>query len=693
MFILCYVILFNLTYLKLHAQNLTSNNHAISAGDAKLLIENLKRNANISVCQIEGYPINNNAPELRIPQSNPICHKTYINNFITIKHGYIRYKFFNPTVTCKYQCNYPDGELKITVGKWRNINRAKPDCDVFEVQCTTTFWPHILLFQDLYFQVAKKKIKKPEKITFLKESYNITNINNKYNVHLIVIDSVSYYMAKRGLENTIDYLEKEYSASLFKMNNKIGLNSRPNAHGFLLNRRINSLRNFLNIEKVKPSDYITIRKNDCDEYLDDQPFIINYYRQLNYTILSGEDSSYTAFVSGNCKGFKKHFAHHTTRPYALKLFNPNYSQSNKFLKIHESKCLGYSNYQFDYLANFMKTYKDSKQFTFTWITHISHEKPTGHYQYDNYFKRFFKNHKHLFDNGFLIFMADHGFRTGKYRSSEIGAFEDKNPFLIISPPKALRTNSSEVLKNLKINANKHTSHFDIYATMLDILTEGSRTNFSNMSYFNFTNIIKNDTIKGSSLLRELNGNRTCYSMEITSEHCLCREKFTNYDGSLSQLNENSINTTRHDDPLVKNIKKLFVNALNDKLNKSGLTKYCEMLSENENGEFKLQYLYNVEKKIIFYIKQEVLPKGIFEAYLNEDGKIISDSIERLDRYAKYAEVCVPNHTDRMFCYCKSLISKNLEKLSTKRKSEISGVFNKPLEDIKNFFKNIFKNNI
>uniref|UniRef100_A0A0N5BJ14 Sulfatase domain-containing protein n=1 Tax=Strongyloides papillosus TaxID=174720 RepID=A0A0N5BJ14_STREA len=693
MLILCHAILLNLIYLQLYAQDLTNNSHAITSSDVKLTIENLKRNASISVCQIKKYPINKNSPELRLPQNNPTCYKTYINNFIIIKNGYIRYKFFNPTVTCKYQCNYPDGESEITVGKWRNINRGKPNCDVFEVQCTTTFWPHVLLFQDLYFQVAKKKIEKPKKVTFLKDPYNIANINNKYNVHLIVIDSVSHYMAMRGLENTIAYLEKEYSAALFKMNNKIGSNSRPNAHGFLLNRRISSLRNFLNIEKVKPSDYITIGKNDCNEYLDDQPFIINYYRQLNYTVLSGEDSSYTAFTSNNCKGFKKHFAHHTTRPYALKLFNPKYSQSNKFLRIHESKCLGYSNYQFDYLINFMKTYKDLKQFTFTWITHIAHDKLTGHYQYDNYFKSFFKTNKYLFDNGFLIFMADHGFRTGKYRSSEIGAFEDKNPFLIISPPKELRTNSSEVLKNLKINANKHTSHFDIYATMLDILTEGSRTNFSNMSYFNFTNIVKNDTIKGSSLLRELNENRTCYSMEITSEYCLCREKFTNYDGRLLQFNESSTSTTRNDDPLVKNIKKLFVNVLNDKLNKTGLTEYCEMLSENENGEFKLQYLYNEEKKIIFYIKQEVLPKGIFEAYLNEDGKIISDSIERLDRYAKYAEVCVPNHADRMFCYCKNLISKELKDPPTKKKGDMNRIFNKPLEDMKNFIKKVFKINL
>ncbi|CEF70079.1 Protein of unknown function DUF229 family and Alkaline phosphatase-like, alpha/beta/alpha domain and Alkaline-phosphatase-like, core domain-containing protein [Strongyloides ratti] len=574
------------------------------------------------------------------------------------------------------------------MGSWKDINKSKPDCDVFEVQCKTTLWPYFLVFKDLYLQITKTKIK-PMNVTFLKDSYNINTINNKYNVHLIILDSISYYSALRGLKNTISYLEKEYSGVTFKMHNKIGSNSQPNGHGFLLNRRISSLHNFLDVKKTKVSDYEAVGKTGCDEYIDDQPFIAKYYQQFNYTILSGEDFLDTVFTSHKCKGFKYTYAHHSTRPYILRLYDQKYPDNLSYLTLHNSKCKGYIKYQFNYLEEFMKTYNDSKQFSFTWITNIAHEHLTGHYEHDNYFKKFFKTNKKLFDNGFLILMSDHGFRLGNYRNTEIGAFEEKNPFLIISPPKDLRNNNSEVLNNLKINSNKHTSHFDVYATMLDILTEGSRTNFNNMTYFNFTNIIKNDTIKGTSLLREINQKRTCYSMEITSEYCLCTENFIKYNQTFKDTILYDGNIVNKIDTITDKLKENFIVTINKQLEKGNITKYCKKMTEKKNGKFELKYLYTEDKHIIFYIKQEVLPKGIFEGYINEDGNVITSSIERLDRYGPYAEQCVPKNPYKKFCYCKQQTSAQPNNDFNKINEKIQKFFKKALEDINSFFKKLF----
>uniref|UniRef100_A0A0K0DWQ2 Sulfatase N-terminal domain-containing protein n=1 Tax=Strongyloides stercoralis TaxID=6248 RepID=A0A0K0DWQ2_STRER len=687
--ILLFFILF-LYFIKCYANNQTiiNNNTIYLFDNFEMSVENLKNHSTTSLCKIMNYSIYNDFAELKSPYSSPKCFPMYINNYVHIVNGFIKYKYYNPLISCKYQCNYQDGESKILMGSWIDINKSKPDCDVFEVQCKTTLWPNFLVFKDLYLHVAKQE-KKPEKVTFLKDSYKINTNNKKYNVHLIILDSISYYSALRGLKNTINYLENEYSGVTFKIHNKIGSNSQPNGHGFLLNRRISPLHNFLDIEKSKISDYEVIGKTGCNEYLDNEPFIAKYYRQLNYTVLSGEDFLQTIFTSHECKGFNYTYAHHSTRPYVLRMYNKKYPDNELFSRLHNSKCKGNLKYQFEYLEEFIKIYNNSKQFTFTWITNIAHEHLTGHYEYDNYLKTFFKSNKKLFDNGFLILMSDHGFRLGSYRKTKIGTFEDKNPFLLISSPKDLRNNNSEVLKNLKINSNKHTSHFDIYATMLDILTEGGNTNFKNMSYFNFTNIIKNDKIKGTSLLREINNERTCYQMEITSEYCLCREEFIKYNRTSNDLILNDGNTTNTSDVIVKKLKKNFIDTINKQLEKGNITKYCKIMEEKINGEFELKYYYTNNKNILFYLKQEVLPKGLFEAYINEDGEIISSTIERLDRYGPYAEQCVPNNPYKKFCYCKQQGSQQPINILTKANTDLGNLFKKFQEDTKSFFKKLF----
>uniref|UniRef100_A0A0K0DZ04 Sulfatase N-terminal domain-containing protein n=1 Tax=Strongyloides stercoralis TaxID=6248 RepID=A0A0K0DZ04_STRER len=667
-------------------QNLSNNLNSSLSDNFKEAIESLKNTSTISQCEFKKFPIYNNFLELKKTYHSPRCQKRYKNTFVYFKDGFLRYKNQHFFYKCKYQCSYPKGESEIVLGKWKNINKAKPDCDVFEVQCSTTFWPHYIIFQDLFIQIVKRKKPKTKTITFLKDFYKNKNLNNKYNVHLIIFDSISHFSFIRGLKKTLHYLETEYSAVNFKLHNKVGENSLPNGYAFLLNKQISNVHNFLNSSKFIISDFFKDGKNLCKEYLDNESFIVKYYQQLNYTIFNGEDSSSTIFTTNNCKGFKNHYAQHTSRPYTLKLYNKMYYKNNKFLKIYESKCMKSLVYQFDYLSEFMKVYNDSKQFTFSWITNMAHNHLTGHYEYDDYLKNFFIKNKVLFNNGFLILMADHGFRMGEYRYSDIGHYESNNPFLIISIPKELRDNSSEVIKNLKANSNKHTSQYDIYATMLDILTEGSRTNFKNMSYFNFSNIIKNDVIKGDSLLREINKTRTCYLMKISSEFCLCRESFEEYNQSLPIFYENEKNITYNSSVIVSVLKKNFIHELNNQLEIGNITKYCERFNEKLGGDFKLKYIYSIEKKILFHVVQDVLPKGRFEGYFNEDGKILFNTIERLDKYSKYSDHCLPHHPYKKFCYCKKNIFKSSQNIFEKGNKNLMNFFTRIVYNMKNIFK-------
>uniref|UniRef100_A0A0N4ZM65 Sulfatase domain-containing protein n=1 Tax=Parastrongyloides trichosuri TaxID=131310 RepID=A0A0N4ZM65_PARTI len=647
-----FILLFSLVYSSHQNINLTSHfPNVLQYEEFKLSIEKLKNISIPTPCTFKSYLVENKYYEFRKPYHIPPCRVNFVNDYVILRNGVLKYKNRNRNYFCKYQCNYPNGDLRIKFGKWTNIKGAPPDCDVFEVRCYNIIFKNII-FRDLFLQIYKMKEKPIEKITFLKNDYPVKEIKSKYNVHLILLDSISHYNLLRGLKRTKNYLEEEYSAVTFKYNNKIGSNSKPNAFGFLLNTRVQGLSGFSRTHQIKPSDLDVKGEDDCKSPVDNYPFIGKYYKQLNYTVYYAEDSRGHVISGNECAGFETQIPHHTLRPYTLRMHNRKFPNNQVYQNIHESKCRKHVNYQLKHLIKFMKTYEDSKQFTITWITRLSHNIMTGHFQYDKYLRRFFIENKNMFDKGFLIFMSDHGFRLGRYRNSEIGNFEDSNPFLMIAPPKELRNQHSEVVKNLKFNSEKHTSHFDIYATMLDIATEGSRNDFKNMIPFDFTSIVKNDTIKGLSLLREINQNRTCYEMEVSIEYCQCREKFLPYDQSI-------INQIYVDkkipfalDSIVKIIKRNFVKELNRQLEIGKIKNYCEKMKENPNGLFEMKYAYNSEKQLIFFVKMEVFPKGIFEGYFNEIGEMSLSNIERIDKYSVHAEICLPTHRYRKFCYCK-----------------------------------------
>uniref|UniRef100_A0AC34FVM9 Sulfatase N-terminal domain-containing protein n=1 Tax=Panagrolaimus sp. ES5 TaxID=591445 RepID=A0AC34FVM9_9BILA len=66
-------------------------------------------------------------------------------------------------------------------------------------------------------------------------------------------------------------------------------------------------------------------------------------------------------------------------------------------------------------------------------------------------------------------MGDHGPNVGEHRfSHETIALEERNPMFYLSLPKDLRKDENVIVKNLKQNKNKLISHYDLYATIIDI---------------------------------------------------------------------------------------------------------------------------------------------------------------------------------------------------------------------------------
>lgn len=87
-------------------------------------------------------------------------------------------------------------------------------------------------------------------------------------------------------------------------------------------------------------------------------------------------------------------------------------------------------------------------------------------------------------------MGDHGLRFGKIRTTRQGEIEDNNPALVMALPERLRSNK-ELMANLNANSKELVTHYDTYATLLNIATVGlaKTENYPLLSVTNFVLVI------------------------------------------------------------------------------------------------------------------------------------------------------------------------------------------------------------
>ncbi|VDK87098.1 unnamed protein product [Onchocerca ochengi] len=201
-------------------------------------------------------------------------------------------------------------------------------------------------------------------------------------------------------------------------------------------------------------------------------------------------------------------------------------------------------------------------------------------------------------------MGDHGLRFGKIRATPPGQIEDNNPFFMIAVPKYLRSNEQLIL-NLKQNSRRHTSHFDFYATLYDIVRYARNDNFRKWDEYDF---------------------RTCEEMEIPMEYCICQQIWHKFD--------------IHNDDATK-AAHLIITDINDFLKRKTLNGICEMLRF-------IEVIISAE-----YLEEESTLKIVVRASPS-DGKYEAQ-ITRLDQYGNQG-YCAPAEDVRHLCYCRKQLT-------------------------------------
>uniref|UniRef100_A0A0N5BUQ1 Sulfatase domain-containing protein n=1 Tax=Strongyloides papillosus TaxID=174720 RepID=A0A0N5BUQ1_STREA len=512
------------------------------------------------------------------------------------------------------------------------------DCDIFHFRCYNR--SNVIIYDDVYFHINKLSKIPKESTPFLKENFSIPKNNKLYDVHIYVIDSLSYYHALRALPKTRKYLKENFNGVEMEFLNSIGENSRPNAYGILLNKQNMDVNDFFSSKKEKKNDFGDMES--CGVSLDNKTFILDYYRKMGYVTLFAEDYEFGGVFSYiNCVGFKKEPSHHTLKPFQI------LSTQIELGKVVENKlkkeCYHHGFHIMDYLSDFLQKYKSNSKMTLIWHSNILHDEINPIFAADEIFYNFFKKNEKHYKNSFSILMGDHGYRMNPFFWSDIGRFEEKNPYFIITIPGELKYNA-QLMKNLNENSKKHSSHFDVYATLLDILTNAPKDGFKMLDkQKEFP--IKNDTIKGLSLLRPLpNYNRSCYDMFIPPQYCLCKPKFELLPYSMAKERTK--------------IKKSFIKALNNKLVLGNLTDKCAEMKLDESEKFIVKFASDGGSKIVYQVNAVTIPgKTRYQAMMNKNFEILNNQITRLDVYREQTEPCENSTFFRIYCYCKILLHK------------------------------------
>ena len=291
-------------------------------------------------------------------------------------------------------------------------------------------------------------------------------------------------------------------------------------------------------------------------YVDVYPFIWNIFEQKGYVTLYAEDMPQFGTFQLRMNGFEELPVDHYMRPF-FQAANPS--------ELHENSvkyCLGGApehKYVLDYIKQFMFKYKSVPRFSFGFIGELSHadNNPAQHIDRDLVALLQTLKKNGALDNTLLVVMGDHGARYSKVRHSLQGKLEERLPMMSLAFPESFRKKYPYEMKNLKKNANRLTTPFDVHETLRDLLDTRRFQRSLNYSH------------RGISLLKEIPLNRTCEAAGIDLHWCTCLQ-YEDVDVA---------------DKTVRKVSQFLVKQLNRLTEK--IRHQCEQLEEKNIVEAKL----------------------------------------------------------------------------------------------------------
>lgn len=456
-------------------------------------------------------------------------------------------------------------------------------------------------------------------------------IQDKLNVLILGIDSISRLNFHRQIPKTLDALRRIKSVELLGYN-KVGDNTFPNLIPVLTGLNESEL-------KVNCWPNRTSRFDSC-------PFIWKKFEGKGYETAFGEDASWMGIFNYERRGFKRQ----PTRYFWDTFDGEAEKQIGNSHRVNVNQCLG-AREAYTVLLGYVEKFVESMAvyrrpyFGFFWSSSLSHDllnKPRlGDALFETFITRLsVKGH---LDNTIFIFLSDHGIRWGDIRSTFQGRIEERLPFLHVYLPEWYKEKYPMAYSNLQRNRRRLTTPFDLHRTLEDLIDSQGPTRESLGAKQ------ENKTIRRDySLLETISDERSCENASISQHWCACQES-VEIDA---------------DDPIVQEAANFTVDFINDLL--IGYAD-CVTLELDEIVDSHLQTHEEIRRtehpEEDYTLTLRTRPSdALFEATIRRRKKPdlgqfdyeIVGTISRINLYGQQS-LCMSDFHLKLYCFCRRLL--------------------------------------
>lgn len=433
------------------------------------------------------------------------------------------------------------------------------------------------------------------------------------NILLVGVDSMSRLNMIRQLNRTHQFLTETLGCVEFHGYNKVADNTFVNVVPLLTGNFVHEVPS--GGKKVRVEKYEYIWKE---------------FSKAGYLTLLAEDNPEIATFNYLKPGFPKQPTDYYLRPFSLAMKKNGrlWNKHGCFSGRAETSIV------LDYLSDVLDLKQNNSLFAYTFLTRMSHSNVNHVGRVDNIYLEFFRNlkRKGVLDNTILFFFGDHGMRWGALRNTYVGKMEERLPMLLLYLPPWFKSRYPQATKNIKMNAHRLTTPFDIYYTLRDIVSK----RFDGVSDLQKVR-------RGYSLFTTVPLSRTCEEAEIAPHWCTCQSQVevpaqdktvtAAAQWCIKQLNRIT-NSTECAVLHLKAVRRAWrfsvgANYLNNKQNKT-VTHYQIMFtSVPGDGHFEAT-VRHVESLDIFKLAGEISRTNIYG----------------------HQSYCVSNPSLKKFCYCR-----------------------------------------
>ncbi|RUS79191.1 hypothetical protein EGW08_013049 [Elysia chlorotica] len=479
-----------------------------------------------------------------------------------------------------------------------------------------------------YFTVMRLD---PENEQIYDDSYKVHIDKNSpletLSILMIGIDGFSKQHFTRSMPKTRDFLLKELGALEMHKHNKLGYSTSPNVVPLLTGRT--------NEEFAADSKWQFQTHGSMDQI--NAAFAWSDARRLGYrTALVFDQVTVTAFHYER-QGFNKKPVDHYLRPIVLE------SEKDTLIRTPNKNCYGDEaevSKLYDYILQLFHHYNSTNTnrtpfFAYSFLARLTHNDYNMAFSGDHLYLKLLKDLRatNALNNTVIIWFSDHGERFGALRNTYTGEMETNTPYLFFVFPPWFEKKYPDLIRMLRINQNRLTSHFDTYATLQDLL--------------NFKGVVGPKgklTERSISLFREIPVYRTCPHAQIPWEYCAC------FSSPPSQANI-PVGLADYMGGILKEgvMSKLKKKEQCSKLSVRTVQKVVEEKATEKGAQPGFRY---------FIVSITTIPgEAQFEAKMSFDlgsnrVKVVGE-IDRKNSYQGQAD-CVDTEELKKYCYCESL---------------------------------------